>query len=101
MGKEKTHVALALAFAFATLACRRRARVLVLTHSRRYVTALQEVSRTPVILFASYDTLKRFHNPESRRRTLLGALKFAYVPTYLQHRGGHRRTGFLLQANES
>lgn len=115
VGKGKTYVALALAFA--TLASRRRARVLVLTHSRKmaetwaarwgqevremvaerwagrfdadwkprvlsqyeeFVAALKETSRTSAILFASYDTLKRFHSHEGRRRCLLGALTLAY-----------------------
>lgn len=115
VGKGKTYIALALAFA--TLASRRCARVLVLTHSRKmaetwaarwgqevremvaarwagrfdavwkprvssqyeeFVAALEETSRTSAILFASYDTLKRFHSHEGRRRCLLGALTLAY-----------------------
>ncbi len=115
VGKGKTYVALALAFA--TLASKQRARVLVLTHSRRmaktwaarweqevremvarcwtnrfdgdwkprvttqydaFVSALKSTSATSAILFASYDTLKRFHGHEGRRRRLLGALALVY-----------------------
>ncbi|BAU49571.1 hypothetical protein SVA_3023 [Sulfurifustis variabilis] len=43
-----------------------------------FVAALEETSRTSAILFASYDTLKRFHSHEGRRRCLLGALRLAY-----------------------
>lgn len=115
VGKGKTYIALALAFA--TMASRRRARVLVLTHSTRmartwaarwskevrmmvgnrwgkrfennwiprvvtsykdFVDELKNTSRHSVILFASYDTMKRFWNHNDRRRILLGVLKHVY-----------------------
>ena len=116
VGKGKTYIALALAFA--TLASRRRARVLILTHSKRmartwaarwsqevrqmvaprwrerfdgpwaprvvtryedFVAALEETARDSAVLFASYDTLKRFWNHDDRRRLLLGVLAHAYA----------------------
>ena len=121
VGKGKTYIALALAFA--TLATKRHARILVLTHSRsmartwaarwrkeiremvhhrwrehfdadwhphvasqyaEFIDALETTAGTSAILFASYDTLKRFHGPEGRRRHLLGALKLAYRAHHLR-----------------
>ncbi len=121
VGKGKTYVALALAFA--TLASKRRARILVLTHSRsmaktwaarwrtevremvherwrqhfdsdwqprvvsqypEFVDALDATVDTSAILFASYDTLKRFHGHQDRRRRLLGVLKLAYRTHHLR-----------------
>lgn len=128
VGKGKTYIALALAFA--TLASKRHARILVLTHSRsmartwaarwrkeiremvhhrwrvhfdtdwqprvasqyaEFIDALGTTAGTSAILFASYDTLKRFHGPGGRRRHLLGALKLAYRA---HHLGSRARKGF-------
>jgi superfamily II DNA or RNA helicase len=115
VGKGKTYIALALAFL--TLAAKKRARIVVLTHSRTmariwanrwreeisqmidpawrdrfdgewqpriiseyedFVAALDETATKSAIIFASYDTLKRFYSHVGRRRYLLGALGFAY-----------------------
>lgn len=43
-----------------------------------FVAAVSETKSKPAILFASYDTLKRFHNNTERRRRLLAALSYSY-----------------------
>lgn len=43
-----------------------------------FMDALDQSSGAPAILFASYDTLKRFHSHDERRRRLLATLSLLY-----------------------
>jgi superfamily II DNA or RNA helicase len=50
----------------------------IVSQYAEFIDAIEQTAGSPAIFFASYDTLKRFHSHEGRRRHLLGALRLIY-----------------------